>query len=81
MNGGADAGYGGGNTEIQGSSPDSFQAAIEAAIKDNPRTGNHRILKVDRFEVEEGGVVGGTVYRVFLNPQPLPPAEIDSPSG
>ncbi len=75
MNGGEDAGYG--DKQIEGSSPDSFEAAIDAAIKDNPRTGNHRILTVDRFEVEEGGFVGGKVYRVFLNPQPLPPAELN----
>lgn len=80
MNGGADAGYGQ-SEPIEGSSPDSFQAAIEAAIKSHPRTGNHRVLTIDRLEVEEGGVVPGTVYRVFLNPQPLPPREGTSPSG
>jgi hypothetical protein len=82
MDSGEGAGYG--DKKIQGSSADSFQAAVDAAIQDNPRTGNHRILEIERFEVEEGGVVGGTVYRVFLNPQPLPPAELnpqpDSPA-
>ena len=75
MDSGEGAAYG--NEQIEGSSPDSFEAAIDAAINDNPRTGNHRILTVDRFEVEEGGFVGGKVYRVFLNPQPLPPAELN----
>ena len=80
MNGATEAGYGQ-SRQIRGSSPDSFQDAIDTAIRENPRTENHRVLSVDRFEVEEGGFAGGKVYHVFLNPQPLPPREGDSPSG
>ena len=58
---------------ITGSSTESIQAAVRDALQNNPRSGNFRSLVVDSITVEEGGVVGDTIFRVALNPQPLPP--------
>lgn len=58
---------------IEGSSTKSIQAAVRNALENSPRSGNFRSLIVDSITVEEGGIVGDTVFRVALNPQPLPP--------
>jgi flavin-binding protein dodecin len=58
---------------ITGSSTESIQDAVRNALQNNPRSGNLRSLVVSEITVEEGGVVGGTTFRVALNPQPLPP--------
>jgi flavin-binding protein dodecin len=58
---------------ISGSSTESIQDAVRNALQNNPRSGNFRSLVVSEITVEEGGVVGGTTFRVALNPQPLPP--------
>jgi flavin-binding protein dodecin len=58
---------------IQGSSDNSIQDAIQDALTRNPKTSNHRFLVLESIAVEEGGFVGGTIYHVALNPQPLPP--------
>jgi len=67
-----------GTKEIQGSSDRSIQDAIQDALTSNPRTSNYRSLIVESITVEEGGVVGGIIYRVALNPQPLPPESTES---
>jgi hypothetical protein len=64
--------------EIVGSSTESFADAAVRALKDNPGSGNHRLLKVTGMEIEEGGFVGRTIFRVTLNPQPLPPEPPES---
>lgn len=58
---------------IEGTSTESIQAAVRNALENSPRSGNFRSLIVDSIMVEEGGIVGDTVFRVALNPQPLPP--------
>ena len=64
--------------EIVGTSPESFAHAAMQALKDNPGSSNHRVLKVTGMEIEEGGFVGRTIFRVALNPQPLPPEPTES---
>lgn len=68
----------GGTKQIQGSSDKSIQDAIQDALTSNPRSSNFRSLILESITVEEGGVVGGTIYRVALNPQPLPPEPTES---
>lgn len=58
---------------IEGSSSESIQDAVRNALEVNPRSGNFRSLVVDSITVEEGGIVGNIIFRVALNPQPLPP--------
>jgi flavin-binding protein dodecin len=58
---------------IEGSSTESIQAAVRNALENSPRPGNFRALVVENITVEEGGIVGDTIFRVTLNPQPLPP--------
>lgn len=58
---------------IEGSSTESIHAAVRNALENNPRAGNFRSLVVGSITVEEGGIVGDTIFRVALNPQPLPP--------
>lgn len=66
--------YGGAADEkIEGSSTESIQAAVRNALENSPRAGNFRSLVVESITVEEGGIVGDTIFRVALNPQPLPP--------
>ncbi|CAN5874263.1 hypothetical protein BH23ACT12_BH23ACT12_00520 [soil metagenome] len=63
----------GANETIEGSSNESIQAAVRNALELNPRAGNFRSLVVESITVEEGGIIGDTIFRVALNPQPLPP--------
>lgn len=58
---------------IEGSSGESIQDAVRNALEQNPRSGNFRSLVVDSITVEEGGIAGNVIFRVALNPQPLPP--------
>ena len=63
----------GASETIEGSSTESIQAAVRNALENSPRAGNFRSLVVESITVEEGGIVGDTIFRVALNPQPLPP--------
>ena len=68
---------GGGDELMYGSSFESFADAVRQALSSNPSAENRRRLRVESFEVEEGGVVGRVQYHVALNPQPLPPQELN----
>jgi hypothetical protein len=63
---------------IEGSSNESIQGAVQEALTNNPRTSSFRSLTLESITVEEGGFVGGTIYRVALNPQPLPLSPTES---
>lgn len=52
--------------DFSGTSFDSFEDAIKQAVDQNPRSSNHRRLKVVSLELEEGGVVGRLQYSVQL---------------